>query len=86
VTFNSLHPATFMPTKMVLQELGHSIDSLETGVEATRRLVVDPRLAGVSGRFYDRQREAKALKQAYDKRARGELYRLSLKLVGLPQE
>ncbi|NUR27392.1 MAG: SDR family NAD(P)-dependent oxidoreductase [Catenulispora sp.] len=86
VTFNSLHPATFMPTKMVLQEIGHSIDSLETGVEATRRLVVDPKLAGVSGRFYDRQREAKALKQAYDKRARAELYRLSLKLVGLPQE
>ena len=86
VTFNSLHPATFMPTKMVLQELGHSVDSLETGVEATRRLVVDPKLAGVSGRFYDRQREAKALRQAYDEKARGELYRLSLGLVGLPEE
>ncbi|MEZ0113639.1 NAD(P)-dependent dehydrogenase (short-subunit alcohol dehydrogenase family) [Catenulispora sp. EB89] len=86
VTFNSLHPATYMPTKMVLLEAGHSIDSLETGVEATARLVTDPKLAGVSGRFYDRQREAKALAQAYDRRARGELYRLSLKLVGLPAE
>ncbi|OLE22326.1 MAG: 3-oxoacyl-ACP reductase [Catenulispora sp. 13_1_20CM_3_70_7] len=86
VTFNSLHPATFMPTKMVLQELGRSVDSLETGVEATRRLVVDPKLAGVSGRFFDRQRETTALKQAYDKEARGELYRLSLELVGLPKD
>jgi NAD(P)-dependent dehydrogenase (short-subunit alcohol dehydrogenase family) len=82
VTFNSLHPATYMPTKMVLREVGHSIDSLETGVEATRRLVVDPKLAGVSGRFYDRQREARALGQAYDAAARAELYALSGKLVG----
>ncbi|NUP48444.1 MAG: SDR family NAD(P)-dependent oxidoreductase [Catenulispora sp.] len=84
VTFNSLHPATFMPTKMVLQEIGHSIDSLETGVEATRRLIVDPKLDGVSGRFYDRQREAKALPQAYDEKARAELYRRSVDWVGLP--
>jgi len=86
VTFNSLHPATYMPTKMVLKEVGHSIDSLETGVEATWRLVTDPQLAGVSGRFYDRQRASKALPQAYDKQARAELYGLSLKLVGLPDQ
>ncbi|WP_194898187.1 SDR family NAD(P)-dependent oxidoreductase [Catenulispora pinisilvae] len=86
VTFNSLHPATFMPTKMVLESRGYSLDSLETGLDATWRLVTDPKLAGVSGRFYDRQREAKALGQAYDQRARAELYRLSLKLVGLPEE
>jgi len=86
VTFNSLHPATYMPTKMVLQELGHSVDTLETGVEATRRLIVDPKLAGVTGRFYDRQRESKALRQAYDPKARAELYRLSLELVGLPAQ
>jgi len=86
VTFNSLHPATFMPTKMVLRQRGYSVDSLETGVEATWRLVTDPKLAGVSGRFYDRQRESRALDQAYDEKARAELYALSLKLVGLPAE
>src|SRR5689334_12385470 len=47
VTVNSLHPATYMPTKMVLQEIGHHIDSIDTGVTATRRLVSDPALAGV---------------------------------------
>ncbi|TMK86845.1 MAG: 3-oxoacyl-ACP reductase, partial [Actinobacteria bacterium] len=29
VTVNSLHPATFMPTKIVLEQHGHSVDSLD---------------------------------------------------------
>jgi NAD(P)-dependent dehydrogenase (short-subunit alcohol dehydrogenase family) len=82
VTVNSLHPATYMPTKMVLEEIGHSIDSIETGVTATRRLVSDPALAGVTGRFYDRTREARAAAQAYDASARAELWRRSLELTG----
>ncbi|MFI9156296.1 SDR family NAD(P)-dependent oxidoreductase [Kitasatospora aureofaciens] len=82
VTVNSLHPSTYMPTKMVLQEIGHSVDSLEDGVTATHRLVTDPALAGVTGRYYDRTREARADRQAYDLRARTELWERSLKLVG----
>ncbi|WP_033349175.1 SDR family NAD(P)-dependent oxidoreductase [Kitasatospora aureofaciens] len=82
VTVNSLHPSTYMPTKMVLQEIGHSVDSLEGGVTATHRLVTDPALAGVTGRYYDRTREARADRQAYDLRARAELWERSLKLVG----
>ncbi|MEU6966465.1 SDR family NAD(P)-dependent oxidoreductase [Kitasatospora aureofaciens] len=82
VTVNSLHPSTYMPTKMVLQEIGHSVDSLEDGVAATHRLVTDPALAGVTGRYYDRTREARADRQAYDLRARAELWDRSLKLVG----
>ena len=84
VTVNSLHPATYMPTKMVLAEIGHSIDSLGTGVAATRRLVSDPALAGVTGRFYDRTHEARAAAQAYDPAARAELWRRSLELTGHP--
>lgn len=82
VTVNSLHPSTYMPTKMVLQEIGHSVDSLEGGVTATHRLVTDPALAGVTGRYYDRTREARADRQAYDLRVRAELWERSLKLVG----
>ncbi|MBO1418166.1 SDR family NAD(P)-dependent oxidoreductase [Streptomyces sp. FH025] len=81
VTVNSLHPATYMPTKMVLREIGHSIDSLEDGVAATHRLVTDPALAGVTGRYFDRTHEARADAQAYDPRSRAELWRLSLRLV-----
>jgi NAD(P)-dependent dehydrogenase (short-subunit alcohol dehydrogenase family) len=81
VAVNSLHPGTYMPTKIVLREVGHSIDSLETGVEAVRRLAVDD--TG-TGRFFDRTREATANAQAYDAEARRELWRRSLELVGHP--
>jgi NAD(P)-dependent dehydrogenase (short-subunit alcohol dehydrogenase family) len=81
VTVNSLHPATYMPTKMVLQEIGRHVDSLETGVAATHRLVTDEGLATTTGRFFDRMREARADAQAYDPRARAELWERSLKLV-----
>jgi NAD(P)-dependent dehydrogenase (short-subunit alcohol dehydrogenase family) len=83
VTVNSLHPATYMPTKMVLRNLGHSVDSLEEGVNSTYRLVSDPAMAGVTGRFYDRTREARADPQAYDPQARAELWNRSLELTGL---
>ena len=82
VTVNSLHPATYMPTKIVLDEVGHSIDSLDEGVDATRRLVSDPALAQVTGRFFDRARETRANAQAYDARARAELWNRSLQLTG----
>ncbi|HEY2947523.1 MAG TPA: SDR family NAD(P)-dependent oxidoreductase [Micromonosporaceae bacterium] len=82
MTVNSLHPATYMPTKMVLREIGQSIDSIEDGVAATHRLVADPALATTTGRFFDRTREARANAQAYDADARAELWRRSLRLVG----
>ena len=58
-----------MPTKMVLEERGSSVDTLEAGVEATSRLAVDPELEGVTGRFYDRQRESTPDPQASDPEA-----------------
>jgi NAD(P)-dependent dehydrogenase (short-subunit alcohol dehydrogenase family) len=86
VTVNSLHPATYMPTKMVLQEVGRQVDSIEDGVAATRRLVSDPALAGVTGAFFDRTREARADDQAYDPDARAELWRRATELVGRDAE
>ena len=82
VTVNSLHPATYMPTKMVLDEIGYSIDSLDQGVAATRKLVSDPALAQVTGKFFDRTREARANPQAYDAGARAQLWSRSLQLTG----
>ncbi|GAA2113480.1 SDR family NAD(P)-dependent oxidoreductase [Actinomadura alba] len=84
VTVNSLHPATYMPTKMVLAEVGHHIDSLETGVTATHRLISDAGLAQTTGGFFDRTRETRANAQAYDADARAELWRRSAELVGHP--
>jgi NAD(P)-dependent dehydrogenase (short-subunit alcohol dehydrogenase family) len=84
VTVTSLHPSTFMPTKMVLQERGRSLDSLERGVEATTRLAIDPELEGVSGAFFDRESESAVDPQAYDEAARRRLWELSLELTGSP--
>jgi NAD(P)-dependent dehydrogenase (short-subunit alcohol dehydrogenase family) len=84
VAVNSLHPATYMPTKMVTKEIGYTIDSISDGVAATSRLAIDPALAGVTGRFFDRAQEARANAQAYDPAARAELWRRSLELVDHP--
>ncbi|MFC5503593.1 SDR family NAD(P)-dependent oxidoreductase [Lysinimonas soli] len=84
ITVNSLHPATYMPTKMVLREVGHSVDTLEAGVDATARLAADPSLDGKTGRFYDRQREAQPHEQAFDPVARRELWQRSLELTRIP--
>jgi NAD(P)-dependent dehydrogenase (short-subunit alcohol dehydrogenase family) len=82
ITVNSLHPATYMPTKIVLEEAGHSIDSLEEGIEATVRLASSPDLELTTGRFFDRRREARPHDQAYDREARQQLWDLSVKLTG----
>jgi NAD(P)-dependent dehydrogenase (short-subunit alcohol dehydrogenase family) len=84
VTVNSLHPATYMPTKIVLAEAGHSVDSLEEGVEATVRLATSPDVEVTTGRFFDRQSEARAHEQAYDAEARRRLWDLSVELTGAP--
>jgi NAD(P)-dependent dehydrogenase (short-subunit alcohol dehydrogenase family) len=82
IAVNSLHPATYMPTKIVLDEIGRSVDTLAEGVAATAALAVDPALAGVTGEFFDRTRRARAQAQAYDPAARAELWRRSLELTG----
>jgi NAD(P)-dependent dehydrogenase (short-subunit alcohol dehydrogenase family) len=77
---NSLHPATFMPTKIVLAERGAAVDTLELGTESTLRLAIDPALDGVSGRFFDRLEEGTPHPQALDAAARSRLRALSLEL------
>jgi NAD(P)-dependent dehydrogenase (short-subunit alcohol dehydrogenase family) len=81
VTANCLHPGTFMPTKMVLDVGIRPVDSLESGVAATMRLVVAPELANVTGTYFERTREARALDQAYDREARSRLGDIAAKLV-----
>jgi NAD(P)-dependent dehydrogenase (short-subunit alcohol dehydrogenase family) len=83
VTVNSGHPATYMPTKMVLESVGHSVDTLETGVAAIRRLAVDPALDGITGQFFDRQRQATPNRQAADPTARAQLWAATLQLLEL---
>jgi NAD(P)-dependent dehydrogenase (short-subunit alcohol dehydrogenase family) len=77
VTITALHPATFMATKMVPSP----VSTVEEGVQATKRLVADPELDGVSGVYFNGQREDAADPQAYDEDARRRLRELSERLV-----
>ena len=81
VTANCLHPGTYMPTKMVHASGACTQDSLETGVRSTMQLIAAPELEGVSGRYFDRLRDSRALGQAYDESARRRLRELSKELV-----
>lgn len=84
ITVNSLHPATYMPTKIVRESVGYFVDTLETGEAATYQLIIDPALDNVTGRFYNRTRQAKAAPSAYDAAAQERLWQLSLNLTGAP--
>ena len=81
VRVNALHPATLMETKMVSSTFGRAHSSVEEGVEATLRLIEDPQLDGVSGRFFNGLHEAAAHPQAYDPEARRRLWELSERLT-----
>jgi NAD(P)-dependent dehydrogenase (short-subunit alcohol dehydrogenase family) len=82
-TANCLHPGTFMPTKMVRAAGVEPVTPLERGVAAVRRLVDDPELDGVTGRYFDGVREAQPHPQAHDPDARRRLRELSEELSGL---
>src|SRR5919106_826186 len=73
VTANCLHPATYMPTKMVTQAGISPASSLEQGTRAVLRLVADPALDGMSGHYFNGESEAPAHPQAYDPDARRRL-------------
>jgi len=83
VTATALHPGTYMPTKMVLAAGVDPVDSLESGVRATLRLIAGAEVGGVTGRYYSGLSEARARPQAYDPDGRARLRELSERLVGL---
>jgi len=77
VIANALHPATYMPTKIV----SSPVSTIAEGVEATANLVTGENTG--TGRFYNGLREARADAQAYDADARRRLRELSEKLTGI---
>ena len=81
VMATALHPATYMPTKMVTGAGITPVSTVEDGLAATWRLVADPALDGVSGAYFNGTSEARADAQAYDLDARRRLRELSEQLV-----
>jgi NAD(P)-dependent dehydrogenase (short-subunit alcohol dehydrogenase family) len=82
VTVNALHPASLMDTKMVQSTFGYSMSTVEEGTEAVVRMAISPEIEGVTGRYFDGTREARANRQAYDPQARHRLWVLSEHLCG----
>src|SRR5215218_8491964 len=82
VTVNALHPASLMDTKMVHATFGYTMSTVQEGADAAVRLAVSPELEGVTGRYFDGQREGRANHQAYDAQVRKRLWALSEELCG----
>jgi NAD(P)-dependent dehydrogenase (short-subunit alcohol dehydrogenase family) len=83
VTVTCLHPSTYMNTTMVRTSGQTPISKVEDGAEAVLRLATAPELAGVTGKYFNVAREARADAQAYDADARTALWELSQRLTGL---
>ncbi len=81
ITVNALHPASLMPTKMVKEYFGRTMDTLEDGVRSVMYLATDPALDGVTGKYFDHQQESLANVQVYDAQARQRLWQLSMELT-----
>jgi NAD(P)-dependent dehydrogenase (short-subunit alcohol dehydrogenase family) len=73
VTVNCLHPATLMPTAMVLESKVKPRSTLDEGVQNTLRLITDPTLIGVTGAYFDGAVESRARPEAYEARFRRSL-------------
>ena len=83
VTANSLHPATLMNTKMVLDSsaLPDSRTTVEDGADALENLIMGDASVLSSGEYYDGLTKAQPDAQAFDKQALLELRELSEKLI-----
>ncbi|WP_189881456.1 SDR family NAD(P)-dependent oxidoreductase [Streptomyces xantholiticus] len=81
VTVNALHPAHLMDTQGVREHGLTPVTGIDEGVRPTVRLLTDPELAAVTGRYFDRFTDARAHEQAYDTGARERLMELTRALV-----
>ena len=81
IMVNSLHPATYMPTGMVLRAGAQPRSTIDEGADAVMQLVVSDEIEG--GQFFRGLVPAQANAQAYDMQARASLKALSRELTGI---
>jgi NAD(P)-dependent dehydrogenase (short-subunit alcohol dehydrogenase family) len=81
VTVNALHPAHLMDTRGVREYGLTPAVPVEEGVRPTVRLITDPALSDVTGRYFDRFTDTAAHDQAYAPRARARLRALTRELL-----
>lgn len=81
VTAVALHPASRMPTHLVLSRGGEPLQTVEEGVQAVVHAATGPEVE--SGQYFVSLKLDRANPQAYDEQAREKLRNLSIKLTGL---
>jgi NAD(P)-dependent dehydrogenase (short-subunit alcohol dehydrogenase family) len=81
VIVNALHPATMMPTTMVLSRNATPRGTIEAGAEAVINLIDNAAIG--TGQYFNGLRAGTANQQAYDENARERLRTLSNSLVGI---
>lgn len=81
VLVNTLHPATLMPTTMVLERGAEPVSTVDEGADSVMNLVTAPDIG--SGRYFRGVEPVRAHDQAYDEEARAKLRSLSRELTGL---
>lgn len=81
ITANCLHPASHMDTAMVRDTGITPANSIETGADAVIALVALNDTSGITSRYFDVRRDARANAQAYDPEARRKLRAISLELI-----
>lgn len=86
ITVNCLHPGSLLNTKMVRESFSTPMGRVQTGADAEIYLATAPELEGVTGRYFEQKREARANSQAYDREARKRLWRLGEELTALRSE
>ena len=77
IAVNALHPASLMNTKMVLDEWDYTLTTVEQGADAVESLLS----VATTGEYYDGRRKAKAIAQAYDRKARETLRDLTREIL-----
>jgi NAD(P)-dependent dehydrogenase (short-subunit alcohol dehydrogenase family) len=80
IMVNSLHPATYMPTGMVLRLGVQPRATIAEGADAVMQLIVSDEIEG--GQFFNQMTPGRANAQAYDPEARARLKALSERLTG----
>jgi NAD(P)-dependent dehydrogenase (short-subunit alcohol dehydrogenase family) len=81
VIVSAVHPASMMPTPLVLNRFGESRETVEDGVRSVVNQInlPDPE----SGQYFDGVNPERANDQAYDEEARETLRQLSIELTGI---
>ncbi len=74
---NAVHPASLMNTKMVTDDWGYTLTTVEDGAEAVEQLLSVP----TTGEYYDGKRLSRAIAQAYDTAARTRLHAITWELL-----